>query len=159
MSLPSLHLTFDHPLSLTSPHTPLLHSSHLYISHPTLPVCPWGNSSEVPDNAIILHDPTAYWLESVILYECPDGMESVQGNTTVNATCLEDGWILSEPDFACYTVCPEDPPSVPPPGSSDWDGYTRLFGTQVCLLVPVTHIIPSSFLILHISSGFGGVVG
>ncbi|MPC44879.1 hypothetical protein E2C01_038560 [Portunus trituberculatus] len=64
--------------------------------------CPWGNSSEVPDNAVILHDPTPYWLESAILYECPDGMESDLGNTIVNATCLEDGWILSEPDFACY---------------------------------------------------------
>ncbi|XP_045117855.1 uncharacterized protein LOC123508315 [Portunus trituberculatus] len=102
-------------------------------------VCPWGNSSQVPDNAIILHDPMLYWLESVFVYGCPDGLESLQGSTTVNATCLEDGWILSEPDFGCYTDCPEDPPSVPPPGSSNWDGYTRLLGTQVNLTCPMNY--------------------
>ncbi|XP_063887711.1 sushi, von Willebrand factor type A, EGF and pentraxin domain-containing protein 1-like [Scylla paramamosain] len=51
-------------------------------------LCPWSKSSEILVNATILHDPTPYWLESEILYGCPDGFESLLGSTTATETCL-----------------------------------------------------------------------
>ena len=41
-------------------------------------------------------------MESVIIYGCPDGFKSHLDSTTANATCLEEGWILSEHGFGCY---------------------------------------------------------
>ncbi|XP_037792005.1 complement factor H-related protein 4-like [Penaeus monodon] len=93
-----------------------------------------------PPGAIMVGPDPPYWVPAAISFICREDQLSPLNTTNYTIFGNESGWSYLDPDFGCYNVCEDDPVEAPERAESNWNGFSKIEGTQVQYTCEEDHV-------------------